>query len=35
MIGVQFDADDRVVGKDLGDVTPAGLWRHALSWLRP
>jgi hypothetical protein len=34
MIGVQFDVDDRVVGKDLGDVTPAPLWRQALSWLR-
>src|SRR5437016_2926295 len=25
MIGVQFDADDRVVGKDLGEVAPAPL----------
>src|SRR5262249_34589183 len=34
MIGVQFDADDRVIGKDLGDVEPESLWRQPLVWLR-
>jgi hypothetical protein len=33
MVGVQFDADHRVVGKDLGDVTPLPLWRVPLVWL--
>jgi hypothetical protein len=34
MIGIQFDAEDRVIGKDLGEVTPLPLWRRPLSWLR-
>jgi hypothetical protein len=33
MVGVQFDADHRVVGKDLGKVTPLPLWRRPLVWL--
>ena len=35
MVGVQFDIDNRVVGKDLGEVTPPPLWRQALISLRP
>jgi hypothetical protein len=33
-VGVQFDPDHRVVGKDLGEVTPLPVWRLALIWLR-
>jgi outer membrane protein assembly factor BamE (lipoprotein component of BamABCDE complex) len=34
MIGIQFDAEHRVVGKDFGEVIPLPLWRQALVWLR-
>jgi hypothetical protein len=34
MVGIQFDTDHRVVGKDHGEVTPLPLWRQPLIWLR-
>ena len=33
MVGIQFGADRRVIGKDFGEVTPLPLWRRALGWL--
>jgi hypothetical protein len=34
IVGIQFDAADRVVGKDLGEVTPPPLWQQPWIWLR-
>jgi hypothetical protein len=34
IVGIQFDADNRVVGKDFGDVRPIPVWRRLLVWLR-
>ena len=33
MVGIQFDADNRVVGKDFGDVKLLPVWRRPLVWL--